>query len=67
MKRATGLQAASVVLARCFPFSFGTRSVAAAEKSANQANKGSIPVIFDTDIGNDIDDTWALILLLKCP
>jgi inosine-uridine nucleoside N-ribohydrolase len=26
-----------------------------------------IPVIFDTDIGDDIDDTWALALLLKCP
>jgi inosine-uridine nucleoside N-ribohydrolase len=27
----------------------------------------AIPVIFDTDIGNDIDDTWALGFLLKCP
>ncbi|MFX0100443.1 MAG: nucleoside hydrolase [Candidatus Hodarchaeota archaeon] len=26
-----------------------------------------IPVILDTDIGTDIDDTWALIMLLKCP
>lgn len=26
-----------------------------------------IPVILDTDIGTDIDDTWALIHLLKCP
>ena len=26
-----------------------------------------IPVILDTDIGEDIDDTWALGLLLKCP
>lgn len=26
-----------------------------------------IPVIFDTDIGSDIDDTWALIMLLKSP
>jgi inosine-uridine nucleoside N-ribohydrolase len=26
-----------------------------------------IPVILDTDIGLDIDDTWALGLLLKCP
>jgi inosine-uridine nucleoside N-ribohydrolase len=28
---------------------------------------GRTPVIFDTDIGDDIDDTWALALLLKCP
>lgn len=26
-----------------------------------------IPVILDTDIGDDIDDTWALALVLKCP
>ncbi len=28
---------------------------------------GKIPVILDTDIGDDIDDTWALALLLKSP
>lgn len=32
-----------------------------------QAASKPIPVILDTDIGNDIDDTWALALLLKCP
>jgi inosine-uridine nucleoside N-ribohydrolase len=26
-----------------------------------------IPVILDTDLGTDIDDTWALGFLLKCP
>lgn len=26
-----------------------------------------IPVILDTDIGTDIDDTWALAFLLRCP
>jgi hypothetical protein len=26
-----------------------------------------IPVILDTDIGTDIDDTWALAMLLKSP
>jgi inosine-uridine nucleoside N-ribohydrolase len=26
-----------------------------------------IPVVFDTDIGGDIDDTWALVMLLKSP
>jgi len=26
-----------------------------------------IPVILDTDIGTDIDDTWALGMLLNCP
>lgn len=28
---------------------------------------GRIPVILDTDIGTDIDDTWALAFLLRCP
>jgi inosine-uridine nucleoside N-ribohydrolase len=26
-----------------------------------------IPVILDTDIGSDIDDAWALAMLLRCP
>ncbi|RME69885.1 MAG: nucleoside hydrolase [Verrucomicrobia bacterium] len=26
-----------------------------------------IPVVLDTDIGTDIDDTWALAYLLRCP
>ena len=29
--------------------------------------KAKIPVIFDTDICDDIDDTWALVLLLQSP
>ncbi|MCR4414093.1 MAG: nucleoside hydrolase [Thermoguttaceae bacterium] len=29
--------------------------------------KSATPVILDTDIGDDIDDTWALTLLLKSP
>jgi inosine-uridine nucleoside N-ribohydrolase len=28
---------------------------------------GPVPVVFDTDIGDDIDDTWALAMLLKSP
>jgi len=32
--------------------------------SAPAASK-KIPVILDTDIGDDIDDTWALVMLLK--
>jgi inosine-uridine nucleoside N-ribohydrolase len=34
---------------------------------AADATGGKIPVILDTDIGDDIDDTWALGLLLKSP
>jgi inosine-uridine nucleoside N-ribohydrolase len=29
--------------------------------------RAATPVILNTDIGDDIDDTWALGLLLKCP
>ncbi|MBN2505077.1 MAG: nucleoside hydrolase [Verrucomicrobia bacterium] len=41
-----------------------TLSLAAAEP-AGAAKR--IPVIYDSDIGDDIDDTWALGLLLKSP
>ncbi|MFB3903345.1 MAG: nucleoside hydrolase [Acidobacteriota bacterium] len=34
---------------------------------AQPAPKTRIPVILDTDIGSDIDDTWALALLLASP
>ena len=49
------------------------RAAAPAEKpSASDARKEAampkkIPVILDTDIGDDIDDTWALVMLLKSP
>ena len=35
--------------------------------TAHSATPKPIPVILDTDIGTDIDDTWALAFLLKCP
>ena len=35
--------------------------------AAQAESPARIPVIFDTDIGDDIDDTWALCLLLKSP
>lgn len=35
--------------------------------AASLAASPPIPVIYDSDIGDDIDDTWALGLLLKCP
>ena len=44
---------------------FPPASARAAETAAVKA--APIPVILDTDIGDDIDDTWALALLLKSP
>ena len=32
---------------------------------ANSPEKNPIPLILDTDIGDDIDDTWALMMLLR--
>jgi inosine-uridine nucleoside N-ribohydrolase len=40
---------------------FASVSRAAEERPART------PVILDTDIGDDIDDTWALVMLLKSP
>ena len=37
------------------------------QKLAYSMTMTQIPVILDTDIGGDIDDTWALALLLRCP
>jgi inosine-uridine nucleoside N-ribohydrolase len=35
--------------------------------SATPPSPAPVPVILDTDIGDDIDDTWALVMLLKSP
>ena len=35
--------------------------------TAGRVEAGPIPVIFDTDIGDDIDDSWARTVLLKSP
>lgn len=41
--------------------------VAGCATKPKPAAAAAIPVIFDTDIGDDIDDTWALGFLLRCP
>jgi len=62
---------------RAFVFSFKWMAVLVifaiflASSSTSSARGGSsgqkIPVIFDTDICDDIDDTWALAMLLQSP
>lgn len=52
---------AAMILAGCASVCW-----AAEEKSAHSPAK-AIPVILDTDIGSDLDDTWALVMLLKSP
>jgi hypothetical protein len=39
----------------------------ASQSSSPSSRTEKIPVVFDTDIGDDIDDTWALALLLQSP
>lgn len=63
MNRATVFETVFILLATILFLAPVTGTAISAEKST----EGKIPVIFDTDIGGDIDDTWALILLLKCP
>ena len=45
----------------------GVPAVEPADDKTATATATKIPVILDTDIGGDIDDTWALGLLLKSP
>ena len=62
------LAALGIALA-CLGAAAGESPAPAATPAAggSPAAKARIPVIFDTDIGDDIDDTWALALILKSP
>ena len=44
-----------------------TDSLGSSGRSLASGGRKNIPVIFDTDIGGDIDDTWALALLVQSP
>ena len=55
-----------VVLGILTMFSVRLSCGASSNNSTSSLNK-KIPVIFDTDICDDIDDTWALALLLQSP
>jgi inosine-uridine nucleoside N-ribohydrolase len=49
------------------PFLLAAAAGVARAQAAAPATRPPIPVILDTDIGDDIDDTWALVLALKSP
>jgi inosine-uridine nucleoside N-ribohydrolase len=53
-------------IAATLPFLLAPALAAAAPAPPPPA-RPPIPVILDTDIGDDIDDTWALVLALKSP
>jgi inosine-uridine nucleoside N-ribohydrolase len=52
---------------RFLQYSLATTAALLAAEGAGLAAGGRIPVIVDTDIGDDIDDTWALLMLLRMP
>ena len=44
----------------------GTGSLAGPPTASQTLSLRPVPVIFDTDLGSDIDDTWALLYMLRC-
>ena len=50
-----------------FTILIGVLALAPAEAQPQEAPEAPIPVVLDTDIGSDIDDTWALAHVLKSP
>ena len=74
MTRSTHLHFAIALLSRRFIACLGLlwlsctlTSLPAGADETKPVNPAPVPVILDTDIGDDIDDTWALALLLKSP
>lgn len=71
----TGIQSVESVSGKSLPFRFiavlcaGVIGIALNVTAAptSKPKPAAVPVILDADIGDDIDDTWALGLLLKCP
>ncbi|MHC4534356.1 MAG: hypothetical protein ACYS6K_10420, partial [Planctomycetota bacterium] len=53
-----------IILAICAIFLI-TLSSCALDGNSSSPRSGKIPIIFDTDICDDIDDTWALAMLLQ--
>ncbi|NQT15930.1 MAG: nucleoside hydrolase [Planctomycetes bacterium] len=72
LTRSAATTATAAGLALCFP-RLPSASAAESRRPTHQDTLGlqkqgkRIPVILDTDIGDDIDDTWALVMMLKSP
>jgi inosine-uridine nucleoside N-ribohydrolase len=67
IRRTTRLKHCMITLARWLAGLSALWMVAACTAAQGQAATKPIPVIFDTDICDDIDDTWALALILRSP
>ena len=61
------LSVKGIVVLGIFTMFSVTLSCSASSSSPTSSLNKKIPVIFDTDIGGDIDDTWALALLVQSP
>lgn len=64
MKKLTFLRLLQVAM---FCSGLGVLTGSPPSANASTPKPAPLPVILDADIGDDIDDTWALGLLLKCP
>jgi inosine-uridine nucleoside N-ribohydrolase len=62
------LKPAVLLITALVTFGWCSQKSAGSEPNSGSSGKsGKIPVILDTDICDDIDDTWALALLLQSP
>ena len=61
------LSVKSIVVLGILAMCLVTFSCCASHNNLPTRSREKIPVIFDTDIGGDIDDTWALALLVQSP
>ena len=66
LKISSGAIAATLLLQNCAQKD-RANSLETKISKGNSSQPPKIPVILDTDIGSDIDDAWALALLLKSP
>ena len=64
---ALSIKPISLIVLGIFAMFLVTSSSCALDNNSSSSRSGKIPVIFDTDICDDIDDTWALSLLVQSP
>lgn len=58
---------ATTIISLLFALNFLLLSATSNRAAGADPQVARIPVIYDSDIGDDIDDTWALCMLLKSP
>lgn len=57
----------TILIMTCFLLGCARNETDSASNESKVANRAAIPVVLDTDIGSDVDDTWALLHLLRSP